>query len=248
MKNAVARFGIGAMALVVAVPALCLAQMAPAPPAMSRVTVTQVRPDMLNEWLDLQKNEVVPALKKAGAKTRTVYSSGLFGKAGEYVIITPIEKYADFDAGNPLIKALGADGAARLGEKLRKCTVGSHSYAIARQADLSNATTPPPIIVSTRIRIAPGKFTDFQNLVKTEVLPIYKAANVSLTVSSRSLGANPTDVTLSSGMNKYADLDAGSPLLQKLGPEGVAKLLAKFTGISTVIEQVVRARVADLSF
>lgn len=249
MKKAVVRFGIGAMALVVAVPALCLAQMAPAPPAMSRVTVTQVRPDMLNEWLDLQKNEVVPALKKAGAKTRTVYSSGLFGTAGEYVIITPIEKYADFDAGNPLIKALGAEGAARLGEKLRKCTVGSHSYAIARQADLSNATTPPPpIIVSTRIRIAPGKFPDFQNLVKTEVLPIYKAAKVSLTVSSRSLGANPTDVTLSSGMNKYADLDAGSPLLQKLGPEGVAKLLAKFTGISTVIEQVVRARVADLSF
>ena len=248
MKKAI-RFGVGALVLVVVVPALCLAQMAPAPAARSRVTVTQVKADMLNEWLDLQKNEVVPALKKAGAKTRTVYSSGLFGTAGEYVIITPIEKYADFDAGNPLIKSLGAEGAARLGEKLRKCTLGSHSYAITRQADLSNATTPPaPIIVSTRIRIAPGKFPDFQNLIKTDVLPIYQAAKVSFTVNSRSLGANPTDVTLSAGLTKYADLDAGSPLLQKLGPEGVAKLLAKFAGISTVIEQVVRARVADLSF
>jgi hypothetical protein len=249
MKKAAARFGVGAMALVVAVPALCAAQMAPAPAAMSRVTVTQVKPDMLNEWRDLQKNEVVPGLKKAGVKTRTVYSSGLFGTAGEYTIITPIEKYADFDAGNPLIKSLGAEGAARLGEKLRKCTVGSHSYAITRLADLSNATTPPPpMIVSTRLRVAPGRLPDFQNLIKTEVLPIYKAAKISLTVNSRGLGGNPTDVTLSSGLNKYAELDAGSPLLQKLGPEGVAKLLAKFTGISTVIEQIVRARVADLSF
>ena len=48
--------------------------------------------------------------------------------------------------------------------------------------------------------------------------------------------------------SEYAELDAGSPLLQKLGPDGVNKLLAKFTGISTVIEQIVRARVTDLSF
>src|SRR5712692_7833857 len=114
MKKAAARFGVGAIVLVVALPALCLVQMAPAPAAMSRVTVTQVRPDMLNEWLDLQKNEVVPALKKAGVKTRTVYSSGLFGTAGEYVIITPMEKFAQFDAGNPLNQALGAQAAARL--------------------------------------------------------------------------------------------------------------------------------------
>ena len=47
-----------------------------AQPSMSRVTITHVRPDMLTEWVDLQKNEVDPALKKAGEKTRTVYVSG----------------------------------------------------------------------------------------------------------------------------------------------------------------------------
>src|SRR5258708_39579317 len=86
---------------------LCLAQ-----PSMNRVTFTHVKPDMLTEWVDLQKNEVVPALKKAGQKSRTVYSSGLFGNSYEYVVITPMENFAAFDAGNPLIKVLGEAASA----------------------------------------------------------------------------------------------------------------------------------------
>jgi hypothetical protein len=245
------RFAIRASTVVVALSlsTLCQAQTTPAPPAMSRVTITQVRPDMLNEWLEIQKNEVVPGLKKAGVATRTVYSSGLFGTAGEYVIITPMAKYADFDAGNPQIKALGAEGAARLAEKLRKCTVSSHSYAITRLADLSNAlATPPQAIVSTRVRVTPDKFPMFETLVKTEILPVWKKANTSLTVSRRGFGANPNDITLSSGFGKFAELDLGNPLVRQLGPEGAAKVLAKFAAISTLIEQVIRTRVADLSF
>ena len=83
------------------------AQNASAPVAHSTVAMVHVKPDMLNEWLDLQRNEVVPALKKAGVKTRTVYTTGLFGTSGEYVVVTPFEKYAEFDQGSPLIKALG---------------------------------------------------------------------------------------------------------------------------------------------
>ena len=49
----------------VTLPALCLAQSDPTA-NRARVTITKVKPEMLNEWLDLQKNEVMPALKKAG--------------------------------------------------------------------------------------------------------------------------------------------------------------------------------------
>jgi hypothetical protein len=234
---------------VVAGPVICSAQTAPAPPMQLRVTVTQVKPEMINEWIDLQKSEVAPALKKAGVKSRTVYSSGLFGTAGEYVLISPIEKWADFDAGNPLAKALGPEGAARLGEKLRKCVMGSHSYLITRLADLSNVTQEPPaMIISTRIRVPPNHSAEFQNLVKTEILPVYKKANVSFLVSSRGLGGNPSDVTLSSGLNKFADMEGGSPLVKALGQEGFQKLAIKATALGTVIDQVLRVRVNDLSF
>src|SRR5258706_13479734 len=99
-------FCIGGVVLAASLSTLAPAQPAPTP-TLYRYTHTRVKPDMLNEWLDLQKNEVVPALKKAGQTTRTVYVSGLFGNSYEYVIITPFAKYADFDEGNPMVKALG---------------------------------------------------------------------------------------------------------------------------------------------
>jgi hypothetical protein len=234
--------------LLSALSSLCLAQSAT--PQLSRVTITHVKPDMLTEWLDLQKNEVVPALKKAGQTTRTVYHTSLFGNSYEYVVITPFQKFAEFDAGSPLIKALGETAAARLGAKLQKCTESSTSFASTRLADLSNVLDgpPPQMIVSARYRIAPGKTADFQSLVKSDILPVYKKARVGLTVNQRSVGTNPNDVTMSTAYSKFADLDGGPFLVKQLGQDAVNKLNAKFIGIRTLIEVVVRTRVAELSF
>jgi hypothetical protein len=226
----------------------CVAQTAA--PELARVVVTHVKPDMLNEWIDLQKNEVVPALKKAGQKTRTVYATSLFGNSFEYVTLTPFEKYSDFDAGNPLAKALGQPAANRLGEKLRKCTESQTAYAVTRLTDLSNVpdASLPPMIVTARYRIAPGKMQDFQSLVKSDVLPVYKKAKTPLIVNLRGAGANPNEVTLSTGYSKFADMDGGPFMVKQLGQEGANRVNAKFTGIRTLVEVVVRTRVADLSF
>lgn len=240
-------FCSGAVALAVSLSTLCLAQPAP---TTFRVTVTHVKPDMLNEWLDLQKNEVVPALKKGGVKTRSVYSSGLFGNAGEYLIIQPFEKYAEFDGPSPTTKALGAPAAARLAEKLRKCVVSQNSYAINRLTDVSNIIdgATAPIIVTVRYRIAPGRAQDFQNLVKSDILPVYKKAKVGLIVNQRGPGTNTTDVTLSTEYSKMADMDGGPFLVKQLGQDGANKINAKFAGIRTLIDVIVRNRQADLSF
>lgn len=248
MRKLAVRLGVFVVGVLLGVPTIGRAQMAAAP-ATFRVTVTQVKADMLDEWLALQKNEVVPALKKGGVKTRTVYSSGLFGTAGEYVAITPIEKFADFDNPSPQTRALGAAGAATLAAKLRKCTVSQHSYLITRMEDLGNTTpTPPNFIVSTRVRIPVSKIAEFQNIVKTEITPIYKKANANFTVSQRGIGGNPSDITLSYGINKIAEMDGGSLLVKQLGQEGFLKLAARITALGPVLEQVMRARVNDLSF
>lgn len=237
-----------AVLLAATVSTQCLAQ----PPATltSRVTITHVKPDMLNEWLDLQKNEIVPALKKAGVKTRTVYASALFGTAGEYLIVTPFEKYAEFDGDSPTLKALGPVPSARLGEKLRKCIVSSNSFAATRLGDLSNVIdgASPAVAVFVRYRISTGKMQDFQNLVKSDLLPVYKKAKVNFTVSRRGVGANPNDVSFVIGQAKYADLDGGTVLVKQLGQEGADKVNAKFNGMRNLIEVVVRRRVPDLSF
>jgi len=241
-------FCAGAALLASTLSTLCLAQSAS--PQYSRVTITHVRPEMLNEWLDLQKNEVVPALKKAGQTTRSMFHTSLFGNSYEYVSITPFQRYAEFDAGNPLIKALGETAAARLNEKLRKCTESSTSYVNTRLVDISNVVdpAPPQMLVSARYRIAPGKLTEFRNLVKSEILPVYKKAKVGLIVNQRGAGANPNDVSMSTVYSKFADMDGGPFMVKQLGQEGADKVNAKFVGVRTLIEVVVRTRVPDLSF
>jgi hypothetical protein len=226
---------------------ICSAQ--PVPGTLSRITITHIKPEMASEWIDLQK-EMIPALKKAGVKSRTIYQTSLFGNSYEYVTVTPFDKYADFDSPAPLIRALDATGAARFNEKLRKCVVSASSFASTRVPEISNVTDgpPPAIIVSVRYRIAPGKFSDFQNLVKTDILPVYKKGKTYMTVNRRSLGTNPNDITMTTGYAKYADLDGGPFLVKQLGQEGADKVNAKFSGIRTTIEVVTRRRLADLSF
>jgi hypothetical protein len=236
----------GAVALACSLSTPALAQT----PTLVRYTHTQVKPEMLNDWLDLQKNEVVPALKKAGQTTRTVLVASLFGNSYEYVTVTPFAKYADFDGDSPLVRALGQVAAARLIEKLRKCVASQFSYAGTRLTDISNVLDGPPsaVVVTVRYRIATGKMADFQDLVKSDVLPVYKKAKVRLTVTQRGPGANVNDVTVSTGYAKYADLDAGPFLAKQLGADAAAKLNAKFAPLRTLVEVVVRSRVADLSF
>ena len=65
------------------------------PANRSLVVIVQVKPEMLGEWLDLQRKAVVPALKKAGVTSRTVYSSRVFGTAFEYRIVQPLNRFAD---------------------------------------------------------------------------------------------------------------------------------------------------------
>jgi hypothetical protein len=206
---------------------------------------------MLNEFIDLEKNEVVPALKKGGTKSRTVYQAALFGDSFEFAIVTPFERFAEFDGDEAQFKALGATGSARLGEKLRKCILDADSFLITRADDLSNlmtGTTSPAMIVIARYRVAPGRMQEFESLIKTEVLPGFRKAKMALTVNHRGMGANPNDITFTPFMTKYAEMDLGSPPVRALGQETVTKLGPRVAALATNIDTVIRRRVPDLSF
>jgi hypothetical protein len=239
-------FRFFAMFAMATLPNLCTAQTTP---YRTRVTVTRLKPDMVTDWVDLQKNEVVPALKKAGVKTRTVFSSGLFGTGAEYLVSQPFDNFAEFDGPSPLVKALDAPGASRLQAKLAKCIMSSNSYMNTRVDEISNQLdTPPNVIVSVRYRVAPGKIADFESVVKSDMLPVYKKAKVNLTVNRRGPGANPSDVTVVTGYPKYADVNGGPFLTQQLGAAEAAKINTKLAAVATLVEVVIRARVPELSF
>lgn len=226
----------------------------PAAPNTTRyhVTVVRVKPEMLNEWIDLQKNEVVPGLKKAGVASRSVWNTAV-GNSFEYSIVVPFEKFAAMDGPGPLITALGAEAAARLNGKIRKCIETQRTYLANRVNDL---TIPAGDALLSRMvvrRVAQGKTQDYLTYYRAEVFPALKKAKeqgkiAGAQVSARGMGAQSNEITTTEFYNKFADLDAGSPILAVVGQQANDAINAKGTALATNVQTVLRRRVADLSF
>jgi hypothetical protein len=241
------------LALLTGLGAPCLAQPGrrlESPPDRSVVAIISVKPEMISEWLDLQKTAVILALKRSGVKTRAVYTSAVFGSAFEYILIQPLSKFADFDAPEAQAQAVGSLANPRMADQLRRCVSHTSTFLSTALPELSNP--PPngnaPIVQFLRLRIAPGKMEEYQRLYKSDVVPALKEANANVTVASWRLGTDGYDLTFATPLTKFADLDAPPPLLQALGPEEVARITARLNDLATVAENTILIRVADLSY
>lgn len=242
--------------LALAASVLCLAQTStPQSRNRNQITITTVKSDMINEWVDLQKNEVIPALKKAGVTTRTVLAT-TFGTSFEAMILTPLDTYSLLDGQGPLVRALGAEAANRLNGKLAKCIASQRTYISTRADELSllpDSGVTPLVRVRTRFRTQLGKSQDFENIVKTDALPAYKKAKADgkiagLVTVRFGAGANALDRVLIVEYSKFAEMDAGNPLVNAMGQDAFNKLAVKLASTATLIDVTVQRRIADLSF
>ncbi|MFN8580871.1 MAG: hypothetical protein U0163_07855 [Gemmatimonadaceae bacterium] len=122
----------------------------------SYVQVYRLKPDMVNEWLDLQRTEVVPAQKKAGVTSRTTLVTQV-GNSFEYQILTPFPSWSAMDGDTPLVRALGAEGAAQLNAKLRKCILLQQTY-MTNRVDSLTIPAPDALVWRTVVRrVNPGR-------------------------------------------------------------------------------------------
>jgi hypothetical protein len=220
------------------------------PANRSLVVIVRVKPEMLGAWLDLQKKAVVPALKKSGVTSRTVYSSRVFGTAFEYRILQPLSRFADFDFVASQAEGFGSAANDKLAEQLRKCLGGASSFLSTALPELSNPPDDkaPPIIQFLRLHIGAGKMEEYKQVYKSEVVPALKKAGAYVNVASRRLGTDGLDLTFETPLKSFADLDAPPALLRSLGSEGAARLTAKLNGLATVVENTIWVRENDLSF
>ena len=109
---------------------VALAQEAPKP-QLSRVSVTQVKPEMWAQFLEFYKIETLPALKKGGVKQSLVMqSSGPVGESFEFRVVQPLDSLAQFDEGSALTKALGTEGRKAYDAKRRTMIVSGQAYII----------------------------------------------------------------------------------------------------------------------
>jgi hypothetical protein len=231
--------------------------MADAPaPQWSSISVVRVKPDMISEWQDLQKNVVNPALKKAGVKERSIFETAVFGEGYEFVVITPITSFAQYDEPMSLLrKTLGEDAFRDYLAKSRRLVVSVHTYGELARLDLSymgkmaSMTGPPKLVVVNSVSIVPGRAAAFESLVKTDILPVMKKADViGYFISQSMFGGDAWGYTSVTFVDSFAEIGKGSPFLRVLGPAGSATFFAKFAGLVAHQERVIARYNSDLSF
>ena len=244
--------GISVLTLAIA-PGRSLSQQTSAVPNVRTfVQVIRLKPDMVDEWLAIQRNEVLPAQKKAGVTSRTTLVTQV-GNAFEYAILTPFPKWAGMDGDAPLVRALGREGAAQVNAKLRKCILTQNSYMTNRVDSLTIAADSAPVWRIAVRRALPGKMQDYIAYYRAEVLPGLRKAKASgqiagSTIAIRGIGATSGEFTTVTQYVNFAGLDGGDPLVQALGQEAAARINAKGGEFSTPTQVIVRRRIADLSF
>lgn len=219
----------------------------------TRLLVTQVRvpPGKVGEWLTLQRNEVVPALKKAGIEDYTTYQN-VIGEVTEFVIVRPFA-FAELDEPDPLDRALGAVGAAALRAKLGECTESMHRSIENRHDDLYLNPGTAAVLFESRYRAMPGRARDYMAFVRSEMYPVMKQAQADgtfagLSVTTSVQGGEPGIITLNMHYADFAPLDGPPPVAKTLGPEGTAAFLAKGAGLITQLDQRILRRLPELSF
>lgn len=244
-----AGIALGVVALVFAVSDRPVGAQAGAAPTQSwlRIDTVQVKPEMWNEYRDIERDEVIPALRKAGVSSRAAWRTAEFGSTYEVVLARPIANFGDYDAGDSFSRALGPREAERLRERLRRTIASRESAALLQRTDLSAGETGHPFAVVTTLTVAPGRGGEYEAFLR-ETLPAVRKAGVAFGVYQRVYG-QPTAWLLVQNFDSLADL-AQPPggLTRAFGQEGADQRLNQLAGIITSVERKVFRFDPELSF
>ncbi|HVO98325.1 MAG TPA: hypothetical protein VMT15_09680 [Bryobacteraceae bacterium] len=105
------------------------------PPTLLRIARTRIRPDKVDEWMAIVKNELLPAYKKAGL-TLTVRQVRFGAPTNEFYLSTRIANWADAGK-NPLRDSMGADAYNKMVAKLTALTTLRELDIFRYRADMS---------------------------------------------------------------------------------------------------------------
>lgn len=190
---------------------------APAPPAIRiQVTITQLKPDTLITWEDLQKNEMIPAQRKAGLPWRHTLANGASGQSFTRVTIVPLANYAQLDMPGFIQRAVSAEANANYNAKVRQTIESQHASILTLQTNesiVSNASTMQPFQLVQVFHVAPGKGADFAASLREDYLPAYKKAGVKDYWVYNTNQGEPGTV-LVRPIASYAELDKPALLVQ----------------------------------
>jgi|GEM_PF-1598168 len=222
----------------------------PLPSASQRLLLqlVRVKPEMIDRFVYVQRNETVPALKKSGVPWREVYQTTAVGRTGLFAVLTEIRDMEQVDDAAALERALG-DGYVQYQRRLRETIQDSEASIIRTRPDLSllpGDGVVPRLAVVTRLETAPGKHQQFESWLTSEYLAVVRRSNCrAFWVSQTLLGGAGSEYWSLAFGDSFAAFDQ-SPMMEVFGSGGHdAARTAEF--VSRVERWIARYR-DDLSF
>ena len=248
--------GIVAAGLAMAVAALFLASVPTGARAQStndgtwmRVDVVQILPRELDEYIEIQLEDVNPALRRAGVPWRSAWSTAEFGNTYERLFVTPISSMGEYDTGGPLARALEPDRLARIRDSVRQTLSSRQSFALRYHPELSvesDDVSGLSLARVTTVQVAPGRTADWQEFLRDN-LTQFDDANIVFGVYERFFGPGPSTWQLVENHASFAELDEPSILARTFG-EGVDEVALRLSGVLLSVERSVLRYDPELSF
>jgi hypothetical protein len=199
----------------------------PKAPPWVQLTVVEVAPSMVDEFLAVQ-HELSERAKKAKTPWRTVSRTEVFGDTYRFLIASPLEKLAVFDQKNDPDPSFQA-----LVRRAEKCVTRRHSYAIRTLGDIANplpADQTEDLFVVNLVHVFPGREQDYLNVMAQDVLPHFNEMGGHYVSGSVALGGESGFIHLFY-VKDFAELDKGSPVMRALGPPGAQAVTAKLANV-----------------
>jgi hypothetical protein len=106
-------------------------------PKMIRALRILVKPEKVGEFLALQKDDVVPAMKKSGVKVYSIARARAGAPSSEFLVVTGMNSWADMDGKPPLLVGMGEEAYRRFLTKTAAVQVQSEANIYRFQPDLS---------------------------------------------------------------------------------------------------------------
>jgi hypothetical protein len=224
----------------------------PAAPMFVRLTIVEIRPEAINDYVALQKSDTIPALQKGGVAWRNAWRTGVFGSSFTVAYISPIGSFASLDEPNPMLKSMGEEGFRQYQAKMARFIASQRTYALRDRPDLGLKTEGTPMAklgVLASVEVVAGRATEFETILKNEWTPALKKAGVAnYAVSQVTLGGSIGQYYTFTPIENYAQLDKGHPIAQSIGEAGMNRIMAKMSSSVRSVERFVIRYDEELSF
>lgn len=209
-----------------------------------RIYEMTLRPEAVNDWNRMQREEAIPALLEGGYPWVDVWRSGGAGDAFYRSILVPLNDMSELDETALFERVLGAEEAQDLLERHRQLVTSIETTIVSTRPDLGFGTPPatPGVGILTTVTVAPSRIQEFEQQLRTTIAEGLKNANVaSFQVSRVILGGEPNTYFLLQDFHNAANAALGRRTATEsaLGTDGVMRLAESEDSPITSIERVI---------